>query len=94
MFSGVQLELNIFGNYRAYLPFHSLVYDLNFKQIHIMGDNVLLVLFAFLPPVPKKALELSLSEVLPKSHRVLEFSAGALTCLPVDCNLKYVVCNL
>lgn len=88
------LQLNKFGNYRASLPFYSLVYGLNFKQIHFMGDNVLTVLFGFLPPVPKKASELSLWEALPKSCRTLEFSAYTLICLPVDCDLKYTVCDL
>lgn len=55
MFSCVQLEFNISGNYRASLSSHSLVYGLDFKQIHIMGDSVLTMLFGFLPPVPKKA---------------------------------------
>lgn len=73
----------------ARLPSHSLVYGLNFKQTHIMGDSVLAVLFGFLPSVPKKAWQLSLSEELPSSQWILEFSAGALICLPVDCDLKY-----
>lgn len=44
----MQLDFNIFGNYRASLPFHSLAYGLHFKQIHFMGDSVLTVLFGFL----------------------------------------------
>ena len=84
------MQLNIFGNYRASLPFYSLVYGLNFKQIHFMGDSVLAVLFGFL----KTASELSLSEEFPTSHRVLEFSVDTLICLSVDCDLKYEVCDL
>lgn len=86
----MQLDFNIFGNYRASRPFRSLTYGLNFKQIHFMGDSVLTVLFGFL----KKASELSLSEEFPTSHRILEFSVGTLICLSVDCDLKYEICDL
>ena len=90
----MQIEFKIFGNCKASFPFYSLVYGLNFKQIHFMGDSVCTMLFGFLPPAPKKASELSLSEAMPKSHRILEFSAGALVCLSVDCDLKCAVCDL
>lgn len=83
----MQLDFDIFGNYRTSRPFRSSAYGLNFKQIHFMGDSVLTVLFGFL----KKASELSLSEEFPTSHRILEFSVGTLKCLSVDCDLKYEV---
>lgn len=94
MFSFEQLEFSISGNYRASFPSHSLVYGLNFKQIYIMGDSMLIMLFGFLPPVPKKVEKLALLEALPSSQGILEFSASTLICLLIDCELKYVVSNL
>lgn len=57
----MQLDFNIFGNYRASLPFHSLAYGLNFKQIHFMGDSVLTVLFGVL----KKSFRVKLVRRVP-----------------------------
>lgn len=48
---------------------------------------MLTMLFGFLPTFAKE----SLSEVLPKSHRIFEFSAGTLVYVSIDCNLKYMV---
>lgn len=58
-----------------------------------MKDSVVKMFFDFLPLIPKKATELSWSGTLPKNHRIFEFSAGTLICLPSDCDVKYVFCK-